>query len=175
MWPIKLKAKIDNLSVGSVQSDVRSNQLIVRAFPDRLTEVSSLIESLDQKTRAVLIEVRIIKIVINPKFDFGIDWTKAFSDSSNKLLQKLSFRGAFPVASAVSTASSLGTVGKIAFGDVSSNDFAVELKMLEQVSETKVLANPSITVENNKEAKIHVGDKLAYVTTTTIGTARASA
>jgi len=41
---------------------------------------------------------------------------------------------------------------------------------LKQVSETKVLANPSIVVVNNKEARIHIGDKLAYVTTTTIGT-----
>jgi len=166
----KLKAKIDNLSVGMVQADTRSNQVIVRAFPDRLREVDQLIESLDERTRAVLIDVRIIKIVLNPQYDYGIDWTKAFSESHSAALRKLAFRGAFPISSTVSTVSTLGTVGNIAWGDIDSSEFAVELKFLEQVSETKVLANPSISVENNKEAKIHIGDKLAYVTTTTIGT-----
>jgi type II secretory pathway component GspD/PulD (secretin) len=55
-------------------------------------------------------------------------------------------------------------------GGLKVEEFQMKLNLSEQVSSTKVLANPTITVVNNQEAKIHIGDVLAYVTTTTIGT-----
>jgi general secretion pathway protein D len=39
--------------------------------------------------------------------------------------------------------------------------------MLEQVGKTKLLSNPKLSVVNNQEAKIHVGRREVYVTTTT--------
>lgn len=161
----KLKAKLDNKAVGSVQADARSNQLVVRAFPDRLSEVEEIINALDKKTKAVRIEVRILKVVLNPKCDMGIDWEAFFGGAKH-----INIVGSFPISSLISTATDLGTVGKIAVGELDSDSFSIELKMLKQVSETKVLANPSIMVVENKEARIHIGDKLAFVTTTTIGT-----
>ena len=40
----------------------------------------------------------------------------------------------------------------------------------DSVKDTKLLANPRIMVVNNQEAKIHIGDRVPYVTTTTTGT-----
>ncbi|MFH1768721.1 MAG: secretin N-terminal domain-containing protein [Candidatus Omnitrophota bacterium] len=162
---IQLKQKLDNKAVGSVQADARSNQLIVRAFPERLKEVEEIIRALDKKTKAVLIEARILKIILNPQWDRGIDWESIFRGIKN-----FNLVGSFPISSSISTAAALGTVGKIAFGDLNEDNFTTELKILKQVAETKVLANPSILVTNNEEARIHIGDKLAFVTTTTIGT-----
>ena len=164
----KLRQKIENKAVGSVQADVRSNQIIVRAFPERLEEVGELIRALDKKTKAVLIEVRILKVVLNPKLNQGIDWEAIFKD-----LNSLDLVGSFPISSEISTKSALGTVGKIAVGNVDEDNFRMELKMLKQVSETKVLANPRIMVTDREEARIHIGDKLAFVTTTTVGTGEA--
>ncbi len=161
----KLRAKLDNKAVGSVQADTRSSQLIIQAFPGRIKEVEEIIAVLDKKTRAVLILVRILKVTLNPKFDMGISWDTLFDK-----VKSMQLVGSFPISSTISTASSLGSVGKIGIGSLSSDDFTVELKLLKQVAETKVLANPSLMVTNNKEARIHIGDKLAYVTTTTIGT-----
>ncbi|MFC1704445.1 secretin N-terminal domain-containing protein [Candidatus Omnitrophota bacterium] len=161
----KLRAKLDNKAVGSVQADARSNQLVIQAFPDRITEVETIIAALDTKTKAVLIAVRILKITLNPQYDMGISWEAIFDN-----LKGLDTVGSFPISSTVSTDASIGTVGKIAVGNLSSDDFTTELKLLKQVAETKVLSNPSLMVVNNHEARIHIGDKLAYVTTTTIGT-----
>jgi type II secretory pathway component GspD/PulD (secretin) len=93
------------------------------------------------------------------------------------MLERLSRRGEcgfhscictqFPISSTVSTGS---TIAKVLLGNIDSDDFAVALSALKQVSDTKTLANPTILVTNEEEAKIHIGDKLAYVTTTTIGT-----
>ena len=41
------------------------------------------------------------------------------------------------------------------------------LKFLRTIGETRVLSSPRLTVVNNQEAKIHVGERQAYVTTTT--------
>jgi len=49
----------------------------------------------------------------------------------------------------------------------SKYDFDVMIKYLQTLGKTKILANPTITVINNQEAKIHVGERRAYVTTTT--------
>ena len=157
----KLKEKLDNKAVGSTQADTRSNRIIVRAFPDRLKEVREIIEALDVKTKAVLIDVRILKIVLNPEFDMGLNWDTLFHAAHN-----LSLVGAFPVSTAATTAGSLGTIGL----GTSTDDFTATIKMVKGVEATKTLASPSLMVTNNEEAKIHIGDKLAYVTTTTIGT-----
>ncbi|MDD5194271.1 MAG: secretin N-terminal domain-containing protein [Candidatus Omnitrophica bacterium] len=46
-------------------------------------------------------------------------------------------------------------------------DFDVLLNYLNTLGQTRVLANPKIVVVNNQEAKIHIGERQAYVTTTT--------
>lgn len=163
----KLKPKIDDKKVGMVVGDQRSGQVVVTALPQRLQEMDDLIKSLDKKTKEVMIEIRILKLILNPQYDLGINWEKAFSNSKNQSLQKLDFRGAFPISSAISSASTLGTVGKIAFGSIGVNAFAVELKALKQINDSKILANPRLTVIDGEESKIHIGDTLAYVTTAT--------
>ena len=38
---------------------------------------------------------------------------------------------------------------------------------MQTLGKSQVLANPKLAVVNNQEAKIHIGEKQAYVTTTT--------
>ncbi len=154
----KLRKELDNKSVGSIEADDRSNKLIIKAFPGRMSEIVDMVNALDSKTKAVLIQVRILKLTLNPKFDMGIDWETMFKSS-----KYLDFKSYFPISSAVSS------YAQIAVGNFDVNDWSVELKASKEISNTKVLANPSLMVVNNKEARIHIGDKLAYVTTTTIG------
>ncbi|MFA7114071.1 MAG: secretin N-terminal domain-containing protein, partial [Candidatus Omnitrophota bacterium] len=160
---LKLKEKLDNKAVGSVQADTRSNRIIVHALPGRMKEVDSIIDAWDKKTKAVLINVRILKIVFNPKYDFGFDWEYVLNS-------KWKMASSFPIDSAISSDSSLGSVGQIFIGEEDQTSFLGDLRAVDEISETKVLANPSLMVVDNQEAKIHIGDKLAYVTTTTIGT-----
>ncbi|MFH1790702.1 MAG: secretin N-terminal domain-containing protein [Candidatus Omnitrophota bacterium] len=166
----KLKDKLEAKAVGTVSADARSNRLIVRAFPERIKEVDEIVEAFDKKTKAVLIETRILKVTLNPSFDMGIDWALVLESAPEAKLRTLSMTGVFPISSAITTA--IGeAIGVISAGDFGGLDSITStIKMLKQVSETKVLANPRLMVLNNKEARIHIGDKLAYVTTTTIGT-----
>ncbi len=166
----QLKPGIDGKGVGTVYGDERSNQLLLTAYPGRMQTVLPVVTALDKKTKAVLIEARILKLSLNPKYDFGINWEKTFENSPSKDLKNLDFRGAFPINSAISTATSLGTIGKIAAGKFDDTEFALELKALKQVEDTKVLANPRLMILNRQEAKINIGDRVPYVVTTSTGT-----
>ncbi len=46
-------------------------------------------------------------------------------------------------------------------------DFDILIKYLQTLGRTQILSNPQLAVINNQEARIHVGEKQAYVTTTT--------
>jgi type II secretory pathway component GspD/PulD (secretin) len=45
--------------------------------------------------------------------------------------------------------------------------YEVLFKFLQTIGEARVLSSPRITVTNNQEAKIHVGERQAYITSTT--------
>ncbi len=166
----QLKTQLDAKGVGSVTANERSNQLVVSAYPDRMKEFLPIVKALDKKTKAVLIEGRILQLTLNPKYDYGIDWEKAFARGGNEMLKSLNFRGAFPISSNVSTSTSLGTVGKIAVGNLDGDDFTVAIKALKEVDNTKVLANPRLMILDRQEAKINIGDRIPYVVTTSTGT-----
>jgi type IV pilus assembly protein PilQ len=49
----------------------------------------------------------------------------------------------------------------------SKRDMDIVLKYMQTLGSTQILSNPKISIVNNQEAKIHVGERQAYVTSTT--------
>jgi type II secretory pathway component GspD/PulD (secretin) len=56
---------------------------------------------------------------------------------------------------------------EVHLGLVAAQDADVVMKYVQTLGTTKILANPKLVVTNNQESRIHVGEKQAYVTTTT--------
>jgi general secretion pathway protein D len=79
--------------------------------------------------------------------------------------------GSYPFSGTTSNySSSAKKVGMetVHIGAINNNDdFDVVIRYLERIGHTKILSCPQIAVINNQEAKIHVGEKQAYVTTST--------
>ncbi len=163
----KLRARIDAKAVGSITPDERSNSLIVRAYPERTKEVLDIIKKLDTETKEVMVDARILQIVLKPEYDVGVDWEVDFDGSDNALRFSNLYLDTANISSTDNLAS---TFGSIAVGDISADDFTVKIRSLEQVSDTKILSNPKILVTNNEEAKIHIGDTVPYIISTTSGT-----
>ncbi len=167
----KLRARIDANAVGSILADERSNQLIVRALPGRLQEVEALIQSMDAKTKEVLIDARVLQVVFKPNYDIGIDWDLNFRGSPDKELQKVTVKSVFMDEDGLTSSDNLTSAfTKLAVGNISVDAFEASIRALRQVSDTKILSNPKILVTNNEEAKIHVGDTVPYIISTTSGT-----
>jgi type II secretory pathway component GspD/PulD (secretin) len=193
----QLKNQLDLKKVGQVKADDRTNQVIVQTLPERMKDIEVLITSLDKKTKAVLIDVKIIKIKLSDQNDVGIQWEGLLN-----LSQKYgtAYIGSYPFSAVqASTAawrsrsevlSDLGdNIGSYPFSGTTSNysggsktvlgkamhvgiisgkkDFDTLVNYLQTIGKSKIIASPSISVVNNQEAKIHIGERRAYVTTTT--------
>jgi type II secretory pathway component GspD/PulD (secretin) len=166
----KLKGRVDALAVGSITVDERTNTLIVRAFPGRRSEIEGLLKSLDKPTKEVLVEARVLQVVFKPQMDFGIDWSLDFRHS-NSALNDISFQNAFLNEDGLASGDNLfSRYAKIAIGDFDEDQFETAIRALKQVNDTKILSNPKILVTNNEEAKIHIGDTIPYIISTTSGT-----
>ena len=164
----KLRSRIDAKSVGSITPDERSNQLVVRVFPGRKEEVEKIIRHLDEPTKEVLIEARILQVIFKPSYDAGIDWNIA---SSKKTSPNLQFKNLYLNEAGMSTSDNLSSAfGQIAVGNLTADQFAVNIRAMQQVSDTKLLSNPKIMAINNEESRIHIGDTVPYIISTVSGT-----
>lgn len=191
-----LKNQLDSKKVGSIKADERGNQVVVQTLPERMDQIERMVKTLDQKTKEILIDVSIIKIKISDELETGVNWEGLFDTGAKYGLSYLGSTPFSSVQSStdtwrsrLDTYNAVGSVGSYPFSGTTSNyssssrrtgleelhfgmvtqnrDFDVALKFLATVGKTKILSNPKLAVINNQEAKIHVGQKEAYVTTTT--------
>ena len=181
----RLKTQLDNKKVGLIVSDERTNSLMVETFPDRMAEIDELVAALDQKTKEVLIDAKIIKVVIADSLDAEIEWEGLFSTVTQYGISYLSnhpfeplartgktaidnFVAIPPTTAPLATDKNTGTENLfLGFVQPTGDAFETLINLLSTIGETKVLSNPRLAVVNNEEAKILVGEKQAYVTTTT--------
>jgi type II secretory pathway component GspD/PulD (secretin) len=157
----QLKPQIEGKGVGTVIADARSNQIFLSAYPDRLDEAVKMVKALDSKTKAVLIETRILQLTLNPTFNFGIDWEKVFPKQS---MNDLTLSGHFPIDSTVTS------MGALKVGTMGYDSFVMAVQATKAVTSTKVLANPRLMTLDRQEAKINIGDRIPYVVSTTTAT-----
>ncbi|MBI3602389.1 MAG: hypothetical protein HY209_05805 [Candidatus Omnitrophica bacterium] len=154
-----LAKRLDAKKTGTVAVDERSDQLIVTAFPDRMQEIEDLIRSMDKKTKQVLIEARILKVILNDNFSMGVDWNRVWTEAK---LKGLNFTGVFPLAPAPTNFLRIGAGNDAATGF----NYSAVVQILKEFGETHNLSSPSIAVINGQEAKMLVGTTQPYVTTT---------
>lgn len=153
----KLSAKIQEAitkGVGSMKIDERTNKIAVTDYPEKLEEIAKIINAFDEKTPQVLIDAQIIEIRPSDKFEMGVDWDYWI-------------RKNFKVTAALP----LGTTNRLLLGTTSTapagkGEYKAILDLLRTIGDTKILSSPRIMVLNNQEAKILVGTKDAYITST---------
>ena len=184
----RLKDQLEANKLGYVKADERSNQIILKTLPDRMGELEQMIRALDRKTREVLIDSKIIKVTYDNDASTGVDWDQVFANIKfNGIDQKGDFRTAIagtapsevPAVSRIELDSvlglsrsnpnkrhALGNLGELVFSTVNTGGYEL-FRYLQTVGKAQVISNPRILVVENQEAKIHVGTREAYVTSTT--------
>jgi len=145
--------------VGSVKIDVSTNKVMVSDYPEKIAEVEKLIAAFDEKPLQVLINAKIIELKPSKKFAAGINWDYWI----NKYFR---VKGDFslPAPSGISDKVRFGTIGTAE--PSGRGDYNAVIDFLEIFGETKILSSPRILALNNQEAKILVGTKDAYITST---------
>lgn len=191
-----LKTQLDSKKVGSIKSDERDNQVMIQTLPSRMEQIERLIKELDQKTKEIIIDINVVQIKLSDESGEGVQWEGLFDLGLGSGLSYLGSTPFASVQassdtwrSRKATYDAVGGVGSYGFSGTTTNyssgtpkigtqemhlgvinghqDFDTIFKYLQTVGKTKIMSNPKIAVVNNQEAKIHVGQKEAYVTTTT--------
>ena len=143
-------------NVGTMKSDTRSNTIVISDTANKLADITRLVEAFDKKDKEVLIESKILQIVLNDEFQWGVDWEAIISD-----YQALNLKGDFDILT------DANKKGRVSIGTIASDDYTALIEALDTVGETNILSSPRITTLNNKEAKILIGSTTPYVTSTT--------
>lgn len=154
----ELEKKVSDVltkEVGSIKIDAASNKIVVVDYPDKLAGIEKMISAFDEKPLQVLINAKIVELTPSKNFYSGINW---------EYWMKKYFQ-------TTGTFSSPITTDKITFGTHETSakqegKYGGTLQFLQMFGETKVLSTPRILVLNNQEAKILVGTRDAYITST---------
>lgn len=131
----------------SVKVDQGGNRLIVYASPRVINEIERIVKSIDHPHTQVLLETRLIEVAVDENNRYGIDWGA---------LSPISTGIAFP---AVPISEGYLLKGG-ARAPISLN---LALDMLIQNGDARVLTNSKLTTTNNREATLHIGERIPYV------------
>ncbi len=168
------------LSDAGGNTDAHGERILVRDYPEVLDEVAKLIKQLDTAPQQVMVEATILQADLNEDLALGVDVAVlgnigpgALSGiGPGGLVSQLINGGitAHPVGGGATDLTSISQSSNVSLGFL-TNNVAVFIKALDKVTDTTILAHPKITTLNRQRAEIHVGAKIAYLSTTNTATA----
>ena len=163
---------------GTVQVDPRTNTLIITDLPDRVSNASELIATLDRAQPQVEIEARIVQVNKNFQRTLGVQWgmngaaSAALGNTSNLAFPNNgtlsgatgSTTGTTPTAVGLAVAGATSAIG-LQLGSVNGAfNLDVALSALETTGNGRVLSTPRVSTQNNVEAEIKQGTQIPIQT-----------
>jgi type IV pilus assembly protein PilQ len=167
-------------SRGEVQVDARTNTVIIRDLPDRLTAATELMTALDLPQPQVEIEARIVQTTRDFARSIGVEWgfqgrvapelgnttPLAFPNNGSLSGRTGLAQGPDGVANAVNlgVANASSALG-LALGSINGAvNLDVALSALERSGQGRLLSTPRVSTQNNVEAEITQGVQIPIQT-----------
>ena len=174
-------------SRGSIQTDPRTNTIIINDLPDRLQRAGDLIATLDSPQPQVEIEARIVQTTRQFARTIGVQWGvngRATNTIGNTTGLAFPNQGSItgrtgatqgppapePQIDAAATAVNLGVTGAssavgLALGSVNGAlNLDLVLSALEKQGQGRLLSTPRVTTQNNVEAEMTQGVQIPIQT-----------
>jgi len=174
-------------SRGSIQTDPRTNTIIINDLPDRLQRAGDLIATLDSPQPQVEIEARVVQTTRQFARTIGVQWGingRATNTIGNTTGLAFPNQGSItgrtgatqgppapePQIDAAATAVNLGVNGAssalgLAMGSVNGAlNLDVVLSALEKQGQGRLLSTPRVTTQNNVEAEMTQGVQIPIQT-----------
>jgi general secretion pathway protein D len=139
--------------------DEKLNLLVIRDTPEAVRVAERLVANQDLGEPEVMLEVEVLEVGTTLLTDLGIQWPSSLSSS---LVGAAGTPGTLTLPEWQSRSSSLVRL--------TVSDPLLILNLKKQDGRTNLLANPRIRVKNREKAKVHIGDKVPVITTTTTAT-----
>lgn len=141
------------IKIRDVHIDERINAVVVRDAPEILELASRLVQALDRPEAEVTLDVQVLEVGTNDLLNFGTQFPQTVNIGINGV--------------ANSNNLPLNMLSSLRKDNIFVNlgdQKGVTLNMLQQASQTQVLANPKIRVKNGKKAQIEIGQKIPVIT-----------
>ena len=139
---------------GAVDSDERTNTVIVTDIHNKIELMAKVIETLDTTTPQVLIESKIVETILNDTENLGVDWTVQATAAGAQRDTTWPFKRG---GTENRYAGDVDTPTTGTFGTLSFSAFQAVLELLKSRTDTNILSNPKIVTLDNKPAHIQVG------------------
>lgn len=144
---------------GFVDTDERTNSIIVRDIPDNIVKIEEFVKGLDKETKQVKISAQLVEIKSEFLQELGVRWfardsffVDAFRTNNIQGHYEFEQRADAKVTDPVDNF----TVGAI---DRAFN-LEAAIRAFAKDNKAKVLAHPEVTTLDNKMAKIQIGSKI---------------
>ena len=146
-----------NLVKGMVKTpdvfiDEKLNLMVVKDTPDAVRLIGNLVRSMDLAEPEVMLEVEVLELASSKIDTLGVRYPD-------------SIRLGTPGTGAAGALTDTFVIGDSTMKAFVANP-AIVIDLLSQDSVVRVLANPRIRVKNREKAKVHIGDKVPVITTT---------
>lgn len=160
---------------GTVNTDVRTNTVIIKDIASVIDEATALIEAIDTQTPQVLIEAKIVEASLDFGRELGSVWdigTQRFTDGFNPTTPRSDLGGRdfkFQDVNNVSVGNPITSVptGAINFGAFLLDDkmeVNVHIEAMERSGDGKVISSPRVVTLDNREAIIEQGVSIPFQT-----------
>lgn len=143
--------------------DEKLNLIVMRDTPDAVRMAERLIANQDLAESEVMLELEVMEVSRNTLYNLGLQYPSQISAS---LIGAAGVPGSITLAEWQNRNS--GMV------NLTFTNPTIILNLRNTIDSGSLLANPRIRVKNKEKAKVHIGDKVPVVTTTSTATGFAS-
>ncbi len=154
--------------------------LVVNDFPEQVAAVTKLLAEIDTPPSQVVVEATVVSTRVHEQNAYGVDVSIIgdldFLDfasptaAANDLFKGNTGGTATNDASAITSSVAGWSEPSTLRAGVVTDNVAVFLRLLDQVTDTTILARPRVMALNRQRAQVLVGDRVGYLSTTTTQT-----
>jgi general secretion pathway protein D len=147
--------------------DEKLNLLVMKDTPEAIRLAEKLIATQDRAEAEVMLEVEVMEVKRSRLLDLGVVWPNQFTVLNIASTPTQSTTGGVVVTTSAQTQNIL-TVDTLK--NLTGSQIAVspnpQVNLKKEDGDAQILANPRIRVKNKEKAKVHIGEKVPVITTT---------
>jgi general secretion pathway protein D len=157
---------------GTIWADKDTNALVITAPQRTMRAINAVIDKLDIRRAMVQVQAIIVEVSADKTADLGVNWVLDGSNSKFAVGGFIEPVGGSSIVdlynaaqgTSPNLAAAAGTtigIGRLAATGV---NFGAILRALQGDSRTNIISKPDITMRDNEEAKLEVGQEVPFIT-----------
>lgn len=147
--------------------DEKLNLLVMKDTPEAIRLAEKLIVAQDRAEPEVMLEVEVLEVKRSRLLDLGIQFPNTFTalNIANQTTQSTTGGVVVSTSAQAQNLVTIQTLKNLTGGSIAISP-NLQLNLKKEDGDVQTLANPRIRVKNKEKAKIHIGEKVPVITTT---------